>query len=98
MHRGGRSPFLGGLIKGRQNQGGVRGGLCAGKRSQAANSEVGIRGHYSVSATSISQVCVHGHGSGDYGLSAPEFLKYRKITCSTPPQRRGVAAVGRAAG
>ena len=32
------------------------------------------------------------------GLPAPEILKYSKITCSTLPQRRGVAAVGRAAG
>ena len=32
------------------------------------------------------------------GLHAHEILKHSKITCSTPPRRRGVAAVGRAAG
>ena len=77
----------------------VRGGSGAGQSSRAAYFEAGIRGHFSAFATPASQVCGQGHGSGSIlGLPAPEIQKHSKIACSTPPRRRGVAAVGRAAG
>ena len=44
----------------------VRGGLWC--REALPDSDAGIRGHFSASATPASQVCGQGHGSGGYSV------------------------------
>jgi len=65
---------------------------------RAADSEAGIRGHHSASATPASQVCWQRHGSGGYPWAPHQKFqstaKSRLDTAAAPC----VAAVGCAAG